>query len=122
METDTTPEKETGTDSPDVAGCPAPICSQKRATPETERALYLAGSLTNDRLAALEPLCRKLERERDAALAREAAIREFCEVEMSWEWFRAEFNIGDTQNKSLQNAKKLKEFLSANASVEARQK
>ena len=55
-----------------------------------------------------------MERERDAALARESAIRQFCEVEMSWEWFRAEFNIGDTQNKSLKNAKKLKEFLSAN--------
>ena len=27
METDTAPEKETGTDSPDVAGCPSPVCS-----------------------------------------------------------------------------------------------
>jgi len=62
----------------------------------------------------LAQLARRLERERDAALDREAAIRHFCEVEMSWEWFRAEFNIGDTQNKSLQNAKKLKEFLAAN--------
>jgi hypothetical protein len=86
---------------------PAP-CSQMRATPETD-------AVWADKSKNILEHARRMERERDAALARESAMRHFCEVEMSWEWFRAEFNIGDTQNKSLQNAKKLKEFLSANA-------
>jgi hypothetical protein len=94
-------------DNVEVAGCPAPICSQKRASPETD-------SVWADKSKNILEHARRMERERDAALARESAIRQFCEVEMSWEWFRAEFNIGDTQNKSLKNAKKLKEFLSAN--------
>jgi len=51
-----------------------------------------------------------------AALAREAAILQFCEVEMGWEFFRAEFQIGDHPSKSLQNAKKLREFLAAHTS------
>jgi hypothetical protein len=85
----------------------AATCSQKRPTPETD-------SVWADKSKNILEHARRMERERDAALAREAAIRHFCEVEMSWEWFRAELNIGDTQNKSLQNAKKLKEFLSAN--------
>ena len=85
----------------------AAICSQKRATPETD-------SVWADKSKNILEHARQMERERDAALAREAAIRHFCEVEMSWEWFRADFNIGDTQNQSLKNAKKLKEFLSAN--------
>ena len=38
-------------------------CSRSSDTPETDRVLYVAGSLTNDRAAALETLCRNLERE-----------------------------------------------------------
>jgi hypothetical protein len=57
---------------------------------------------------------RKLERQRDAARAREAAIREFCHAEMSWEFFRAECKIGDSPSQSLKNARKLQEFLAAN--------
>jgi hypothetical protein len=54
----------------------------------------------------------------DAALARESALLEFMEVEMGWEYFRAEYNIGDSPSQSLQNAKKLKAFLSANENGE----
>jgi len=97
-------------------------CSQLRPTPETTKAWHealdwcrLRGEAHDPHHAALANLAEKLERERDAALDREAAILHFCEVEMSWEWFRAEFNIGNDPRKSLQNAKKLKEFLSANA-------
>ena len=89
-------------------------CSQLRPTPESDAVI---GNDSGDSgyIFNLAQLARRLERERDAALDREAAIRHFCEVEMSWEFFRAEFSIGDAPNKSLQNAKKLKEFLAANA-------
>jgi hypothetical protein len=63
----------------------------------------------------------QVERERDAALAREAAIIQFCEVEMGWEFFRAEFQIGDKPSKSLENAMKLRKFLSENARGMARE-
>lgn len=50
-------------------------------------------------------------RERDNALAREAAIIRFCECEMGWGFFRAEMNIGDNPTMSERNALKLREFL-----------
>jgi hypothetical protein len=59
----------------------------------------------------------RLMDERDAALAREAAIIQFCEEEMGREFFRAEFKIGDNPSKSLENAKRLLEFLSAHTST-----
>jgi hypothetical protein len=51
----------------------------------------------------------------EIAMTREAAIIQFCEVEMGWEFFRAEFQIGDNPSKSLENAMKLRKFLSENA-------
>ena len=57
----------------------------------------------------------RAENERDAALTREAAIIQFCEVEMGWEFFRAEFQIGANPSKSLENAIKLRKFLSENS-------
>ena len=56
----------------------------------------------------------------EIAMTREAAIIQFCEVEMGWEFFRAEFQIGDNPSKSLENAMKLRQFLSENAIGEAR--
>lgn len=82
-------------------------CSQKRATPETD-------SVWADKSKNILEHARRMERERDAAIARESAILEFMEVEMGWEYFRAEYNIGDSPSQSLQNAKKVKAFLSAN--------
>jgi len=61
-----------------------------------------------------------LRRERDDALARVAAIIQFCEVEMGWEFFRAEFKIGDNPSKSMENAMKLRKFLSENTVHEPR--
>lgn len=48
METDITPEKETNTDLPDVAGCPAPLCSAFEVAPidlqfECTHAVYVTG-------------------------------------------------------------------------------
>ena len=57
----------------------------------------------------------RLMDERDSLLKREAAIIQFCEVEMGWEFFRAEFKIGDNPSKSLENAMKLRKFLSENS-------
>lgn len=59
-------------------------------------------------------LCRNLERELHLALNREAAIIQFCECEMGWEFFRADMKISDNPSKSMENAMKLREFLSAN--------
>lgn len=50
----------------------------------------------------------------EIAMKREAAIIQFCEVEMGWEFFRAEFQIGDNPSKSMENAMKLRKFLSEN--------
>ena len=43
-----------------------------------------------------------------------SALYKFCEVEMGWEFFRAEFEIGDSQSATsatLSNARKLREYL-----------
>jgi hypothetical protein len=53
----------------------------------------------------------------EIAMTREAAIIQFCEVEMGWEFFRAEFKIGDNPSKSLENAMKLRKFLSENTEL-----
>lgn len=52
-----------------------------------------------------------LAEERRVMRERERAILEFCEVEMMWEYFRAEFKIGENPTESQQNAEKLQKFL-----------
>jgi len=49
----------------------------------------------------------------ELALEREKAIIHFCETEMGWEYFRNEMEIpiGRDQSVSLQNARKIKDFL-----------
>jgi hypothetical protein len=53
----------------------------------------------------------KAEAERDNAIAREKAVLHFCEIEMGWEYFRAEYKLSDANTVSLQNARKLQAFL-----------
>ena len=99
-------------DEIEVKACPAPVCSQWRATRETD-------SVWADKSKNILDHARRMENERDSALARESALLEFMEVEMGWEYFRAEYNIGDSPSRSLQNAKKVKAFLSANIQAQA---
>jgi hypothetical protein len=39
------------------------------------------------------------------------AFYDFCECEMGWQYFRAEYELTDSPNATLSNAKKLKAFL-----------
>jgi hypothetical protein len=96
-------------------GLPGSDCSRLRPTPDTDLMEFQFRDEDGVHLFAVHSeFARRIERERDAALAREAALLEFMEVEMGWEYFRAEYQIGDSPSQSLQNAKKVKEFLSAN--------
>jgi len=96
-------------------GLPVEHCSRLRPTPDTDLMEFQFRDEDGVHLFAVHSeFARRIERERDAALAREAALLEFMEVEMGWEYFRAEYQIGDSPSQSLQNAKKVKEFLSAN--------
>ena len=54
---------------------------------------------------------RELEEELERTRKREQAIIRFCECEMNWEFFRAEMDLGDDASQSMQNAKKLREYL-----------
>lgn len=89
-------------------------------TPETDAAVLQVNLCDADCPEAVPgevihpKFARRLERERDAALRREAAIRRFCEVEMGWEYFRADMRIVNTPTQSLANAKKLQEYLAEN--------
>ena len=84
-------------------------------TPETDAATHLMQHAPNQWRAVVDAeFSEKLERERDKAMAREAAIIHFCEVEMGWEFFRAEYKISDNPRQSELNAMKLREFLSEN--------
>ena len=47
------------------------------------------------------------------------ALWQFCECEMGWEFFRAEFEISDDPRQTLQNAKKLRAYLKGMKSVPA---
>jgi len=64
-------------------------------------------------LAAAKARIAELETELNLALDREAGTIEFCQAEMGWEFFRADFEIGKNPSKSLENAKKLREFLAS---------
>jgi hypothetical protein len=50
---------------------------------------------------------------------REKAIVHFCEVEMGWEYFRAEFGISKTQTQTEQNANKLRDYLKQHGGLPA---
>lgn len=56
---------------------------------------------------------RRLERERDNAISRFAALKEFCETELSWMYFRAEFleSKADSPSKTVENARHLQAYL-----------
>lgn len=83
-------------------------------TDRTELAMDRADLKPLLKLPLYANLCRNLERELHLALNREAAIIQFCECEMGWEFFRADMKISDNPSKSMENAMKLREFLSAN--------
>jgi hypothetical protein len=53
----------------------------------------------------------KLRAERDLLLAREKMIISFCETEMAWMYFRAEFELSSNPTTTEQNAHKLRDFL-----------
>jgi hypothetical protein len=56
---------------------------------------------------------RRLERERDKAISRFEALKEFCETELSWMYFRAEFlesKAGST-SQTIENARALQAYL-----------
>jgi hypothetical protein len=79
------------------------------STPESDKWFKLFEG-TPTAASAYETM-QDLERQRDDYGNAYAAIREFCEVEMSWEFFRAEFKISDSPSKSMENARKIQEFL-----------
>jgi hypothetical protein len=56
---------------------------------------------------------RRLERERDNAISRFEALKEFCETELSWMYFRAEFleSKADSSSKTIENAQALQAYL-----------
>lgn len=39
------------------------------------------------------------------------ALWDFCETEMGWEYFRAEFDLTSCSSQTLQNARKLQQYL-----------
>jgi hypothetical protein len=53
------------------------------------------------------------EIERDKAILRFEALKEFCETELSWMYFRAEFleSKADSPSKTIENARALKAYL-----------
>jgi hypothetical protein len=56
---------------------------------------------------------RRLERERDKAISRFEALKEFCETELGWMYFRAEFLKSKAGSKSntIENARHLQAYL-----------
>ena len=55
----------------------------------------------------------KLTNERDGAVMAFEALKEFCETELHWMYFRTEFLLekGDSRSKTIENARKLKDYL-----------
>jgi len=56
---------------------------------------------------------RRLERERDKAISRFEALKEFCETELHWMYFRSEFldsKAGST-SQTIENARALQAYL-----------
>ena len=73
-----------------------------------------------------DTFARTLEREFNAALvrvaeleAREKAIVHFCETEMLWEYFRAEFSLSKNPTQTEQNADKLRHYLEQHGGLPA---
>jgi len=45
------------------------------------------------------------------------AMRHFMSVELGWEFFRADMNLGENPSKSAENAKKVKEYLQTHPNI-----
>jgi hypothetical protein len=61
--------------------------------------------------------CAELQAELDKVRDREKAIIQFCETEMGWMYFRAEFAIGPNPTKTEENASKMRQFLKQNGGL-----
>jgi hypothetical protein len=59
------------------------------------------------------PRVEKLIAERDKAISRFEALQEFCETELGWMYFRAEFleSKADSPSKTIENAQALQAYL-----------
>ena len=78
-------------------------------TPRTD--LETLSHLThNGQPTVVASLARDLERELNTVKANYHALRTFCETEMNWEFFRAEYEIKGC-SASAENARKLQAFL-----------
>jgi hypothetical protein len=81
-------------------------CASPRIVKESTGAIF-TGVLVPAEFA------RRLERERDNAISRFEALKEFCETELSWMYFRAEFleSKAESSSKTIENARHLQAYL-----------
>ena len=103
-----------------MADCPSATCLRMNEMPtpitdEAEISMDRRDLTPIAKLPEFAKLARTLERELERSLTREAAIIRFCECEMGWEFFRAEFQIGDNPSRSMENAIKLRAVISKSA-------
>jgi len=66
--------------------------------------------------------CESLRKDKERLTEQVEAFRSFMETEMGWEYFRAEMMYFDNEKKercSLENARKLKNFLAQNADTQS---
>ncbi len=95
-------------------------------TPFFDAEAGAARTFAPDQLVVSYATARLKERELNAAQARvrelearEKAIIHFCEVEMCWEYFRAEFGISPNPTQTEQNANKLRDYLKQHGGLPA---
>ena len=76
-------------------------------------------ALPDDDAHELADRCDRAEAERDQLRAREKAIIHFCETEMSWMYFRAEYELSANPTTTEQNASKMRDYLKQHGGLPA---